>query len=152
MKWLKSTTQKTWTVNGKIIPACVTPHNDYLTVEDSEYAAISKVPVVASLIYAGGILVLSEEPAELKNSLDNLQTSNAVLQARVTQLEEELKRDKMMSQAIDVEAIKAEAQEEIRAEAVKELQEKQDALDAKDAEIKKLKKQLAEAKKVSSEA
>ena len=57
----------------------------------------------------------------------------------------------MMSQAIDVEAIKAEAQEEIRAEAVKELQEKQDALDAKDAEIKKLKKQLAEAKKVSSE-
>lgn len=151
MKWLKSTTQKTWTVNGKIIPACVTPHNDYLKVEDSEYAAMSKVPVVASLIKVGGILVLSEEPAELKNSLDNLQTSNAVLQARVTQLEEELKRDKMMSQAIDVEAIKAEAQEEIRAEAVKELQEKQDALDAKDAEIKKLKKQLAEAKKVSSE-
>ena len=94
---------------------------------------------------------MGEEPAELKNSLDNLQTSNAVLQARVTQLEEELKHDKMMSQAIDVEAIKAEAQEEIRAEAVKELQEKQDALDAKDAEIKKLKKQLAEAKKVSSE-
>ena len=151
MKWLKSTTQKTWTVNGKIIPACVTPHNDYLNVEDSEYAVMSKVPVVASLIKAGGILVLNEEPAELKNSLDNLQTSNAVLQARVTQLEEELKHDKMMSQAIDVEAIKAEAQEEIRAEAVKELQEKQDALDAKDAEIKKLKKQLAEAKKVSSE-
>lgn len=151
MKWLKSTTQKTWTVNGKIIPACVTPNNDYLVVDDDVYASIIKAPVVASLIKAGGILVLNEEPAELKNSLDNLQTSNATLQARNTQLEQELEQLKASAQSVDVEAIKAAAQEEIKAEAVKELQEKQDALDAKDAEIKELKKQLAKAKKDSSE-
>lgn len=151
MKWLKSTTQKTWTVGGKTIPACITPNNDYLVVGDDEYAVIAKTPVVASLIKAGGILVLREEPAELKNSLDNLQTSNATLQARNTQLEQELEQLKASLQSVNVEAIKAEAQEEIKAEAVKELQEKQDALDAKDAEIKELRKQLAKAKKASSE-
>lgn len=48
---------------------------------------------------------------------------------------------------MDVEAIKAEAVTSLKEEAVKELQEKQNALDEAAAEIKKLKKQLAKASK-----
>lgn len=140
MKWLKSTTQKMWTVNGKIIPACITPNNDYLVIDEDEYVRISKVPVIVSLIKAGSILVLNEEPAELKNSLTGLQESNASLMVKNTMLEEEVKRLKESHAEVDVEAIKQEAQAEIREEAIKELQEKQNR-------IEELEKQLEEAKK-----
>ena len=144
MKWLKSTTQKTWTVNGRIIPACVTPRNDYLVIEDAVFNEISKVPVVKSLINAGGILVLSEEPAELKNSVDALQGNNAALTAQVTQLQEQLKAKeaelkkaaKKGTSNVDVEKIKEEAQAEIKAQAIAELEEKE-------ARIQELEAQLA---------
>lgn len=143
MKWLKSTTQKTWTVAGKVIPACVTPHNDYLVLSDSDFNEISKVPVIKSLIGVGGILVLSEEPAELKNSVESLQGSNAELTAQITQLQEklkaketELKASKKGNTKVDIEKVREEAQAEIKAEAIKELQEKE-------ARIKELEALLA---------
>lgn len=144
MKWLKSTTQKTWTVNGKIIPACITSHNDYLIVDDSTYTEISKIPVIKSLIKAGGILVLREEPTELKNSVDALQGNNAALTAQVTQLQEQLKAKEAelkvasskKSTKVDIEKIKEEAQAEIKAQAIAELEEKE-------ARIKELEAQLA---------
>ena len=144
MKWLKSTTQKTWTVNGKIIPACITSHNDYLIVDDSTYTEISKIPVIKSLIKAGGILVLGEEPTELKNSVDALQGNNAALTAQVTQLQEQLKvkeaelkvASSKKSTKVDIEKIKEEAQAEIKAQAIAELEEKE-------ARIKELEAQLA---------
>lgn len=137
MKWLKSTTQKTWTVNGKLIPACVTSNNDYLVLQDEEYSGIVQVPVIKSLIKAGGILVLSEEPAELKNSVSALQGNNAALTARITQLEEQLKNQSTTD--INVDAIKEEAVKELKAEAIAELQ-------AKDDRIAELEKQLKAAK------
>ena len=136
MKWLKSTTQKTWTVNGKVIPACVTPHNDYLGVDDSEYATITGTPVIKSLIKAGGILVLNEEPAELKNSVSSLQGSNAALTAEITQLKEQLKTAGKKPTKAEIEKIREEAQAEIRAQAIAELEEKE-------ARIKELEAQLA---------
>ena len=136
MKWLKSTTQKTWTVNGKVIPACVTPHNDYLVIDDSEYATITGDPVIKSLIKAGGILVLSEEPAELKNSVSSLQGSNAALTAEITQLKEQLKTAGKKPTKAEIEKIREEAQAEIRAQAIAELEEKE-------ARIKELEAQLA---------
>ena len=144
MKWLKSTTQKTWTVNGKIIPACITSHNDYLIIDDSTYTEISKIPVIKSLIKAGGILVLGEEPTELKNSVDALQGNNAALTAQVTQLQEQLKAKEAelkvasskKSTKVDIEKIKEEAQAEIKAQAIAELEEKE-------ARIKELEAQLA---------
>lgn len=143
MKWLKSTTQKTWTVNGKIIPACVTPHNDYLVIEDEVFNTISNVPVIKSLIKAGGILVLSEEPAELRNSVSALQGNNAALTAQVTELqmqlkakEAELKNASKRQSKVDVEKIKEEAQAEIKQQAIAELQ-------AKEARIAELEAQLA---------
>lgn len=144
MKWLKSTTQKTWTVNGKIIPACVTPNNDYLNIDDSTFATISATPVIKSLIKAGDILVLSEEPVELKNSVEALQGNNAALTAQITQLQEQLKTKEAelktasskKATKVDVAKIKEEAQAEIKAQAIAELEEKE-------ARIKELEAQLA---------
>lgn len=146
MKWLKSTTQKTWYANGKKIPQCITPNNEYLQLEDADYAALEKMPVIASLIHAGGILVLSEEPAELKNSVEVLQGDKAALVAKNTELEARVKElEAQASQAgdaapVDVDAIKEEAVAELKAEAVAELQKKDD-------EIAELRKQLKAAEK-----
>ena len=147
MKWLKSTTQKTWTIQGKTIPACTTPHNDYLILNDSDYATISDIPVIKSLIKSNAIIVLDHEPSELKNSVEALQGSNAELSARIKQLEAEL----ASKPTVDVEALKAEFAAEKEA-ALKELDEKASAIIAeKDEQIKKLEKQLARAKGKSEE-
>ena len=142
MKWLKSTSQKAWTVMGKVIPPCLTPDNRYLEVDNSTYTSISSVPVIKSLIRAGDILVLSEEPAELKNSLSSLQSNNAVLKTQVTQLQEELKEKEQYLEAarLDAEKIKEEAQAEIKAQAVAELEEKESRIKELEAELAKLKK------------
>lgn len=133
-RWLKSTTQKAYTVQGKIIPPCVTSDNRWLKITESEYSAMKAMPVISSLIKAGGILVSIKEPEELKNSIEGLKGSNAELIAINTQLEEKIKLLESNG-SVDVEAIRAEA----RAEAQKDLQDKQQALDdalAKLAEYK----------------
>lgn len=148
MRWLKSTTQKSWVVDGLVIPPCITQDNRYLKIEDSKYTAISKKPVIASLIKAGAILVCNQEPAELKNSMTNLQSSNAQLTARNTELEarvKELEAQAVPQEPVDIEAIKTQAVEELKAEAIKELQEKDD-------EIARLKKELKAAEKAAKKA
>ena len=147
MRWMKSTTQKVWVAEGHRIPACITPKNDYCIVDEDDYAKIVANPIFKSLIAQGSILVLDKEPAELKNSLDGLQSSNAVLQARNTELEARIKEleaggDKA---PVNVEAIKEEAVAELKAEAIAELQ-------SKDAEIAELKKQLKAAEKKAAKA
>lgn len=122
-RWLKSTTQKAYTVQGKIIPPCVTSDNRWLKITESEYSAMKAMPVISSLIKAGGILVSIKEPEELKNSIEGLKGSNAELIAINTQLEEKIKILESNS-GVDVEAIRAE----VRAEAQKDLQDKQQAL------------------------
>lgn len=149
MKWLKSTTQKTWTVDGKVIPACVTPDNSYLVLQDSDYAVISSKAVIKSLINAGGILVLSEEPAELKNSLESLQGNNAELIAKNNALTERIAQLEAANKPVDVDAIKEEAVAELKAEAVAELQEKQNTIDEQTARIKELEKALKKAEKAT---
>lgn len=145
MRWLKSTSQKTWYAEGRKIPACVTPNHDYLQLSEEDYGKISKLPVIASLIKAGGILVLNEEPAELKNSVEVLSGNNAALIAKNTALEEEIKQLKAsQGPEIDVEAIKAQAVADLKAEAVAELQAKEDR-------IAELEKQLKAAKKAAKE-
>lgn len=152
MKWLKSTTQKAWTIGGKTIPACVTPHNDYLVLDESAYFKLSETPVIKSLIKSNAIIVLDHEPSELKNSVESLQGSNAELTAKITQLESELKlaREEVQSlkltksndKKVDVEKIKAEAEAD-KQKALKELDEKASAIIAeKDEYIAKLEEQV----------
>ena len=134
-RWLKSTTQKAYTVQGKVIPPCVTSDNKWLKITESEYSEMKALPVIASLIKAGGILVSIKEPEELKNSIEGLKGSNAELIARNTELEERVKLLESGS-GNDVKAIREEAQ--------KELQEKQDALDQALEEIARLKAKYEE--------
>ena len=152
MVWLKSTTQKEWVINGKIIPRCMTKDNQYLNLSDTEYNNLLSIPVFNSLVKASAILVLHQEPAEIRNSIQNLNASNAELVARNTELQTRVAElEKKVGPAVDVEKIKEEAVASLKEEAVKELQEKQDALDAATAEIEKLKKQLAKAKSKDGE-
>lgn len=156
MKWLKSTTQKSWVASCKgkqvIIPPCETPDNKWLKAEEDEYAEIAAIPVIASLVKAGGIMVLNEEPAELRNSVPALQITNtqleaenATLRARVTELEGQLKD----ATNIDIEAIKAEvrqqceeekqkALEELDAKASKEIESRDKIIEKLEKKIKKL--------------
>ena len=149
MKWLKSTTQKSWVVNvgGKqaIIPPNETSDNKWLKVDDSEWIEISTTPVIASLLKAGGIMKLDEEPAELRNSVPALQVTNtqleaenATLKARVIELEAQLKD----ATNIDIEKIKedAVAAKQVEYDALKA--EAEQALADRDKTIEKLEKKI----------
>ena len=122
----KSTTQKGYTVQGKVIPPCVTSDNKWLKMTESEYSEIKRMPVIASLIKAGGILVTVKEPEELKNSVEGLKGSNAELIAINTQLQEEIKA--LKSGDGDDSVTKRELAD-LKKEAKAELQAKQKALD-----------------------
>ena len=160
MKWLKSTTQKSWVAscNNKqiIIPQNETADNRRLALGDDAFAEVSSLPGIASLIKAGGIMVLDQEPEELKNSIPALQVSNTQLKAeldaakeRITTLETQLKD----TNPIDIEAIRDEVRRQCEVEkqqALEEAQQKYQQLEAeatqalanKDAEITKLEKKL----------
>nr|DAQ07677.1 MAG TPA: hypothetical protein [Caudoviricetes sp.] len=149
MKYLKSTTQKAYTVKGYTIPKCITPKNDYLILNDSEYSEIEKIPVIKSLIKAGGIFISDKEPSDSIKSIENLETTNAQLIARATELEaklKELERRREAGEIVNIAKIKEDAQAEIKAQAIQELQEKQNALAAAQKEIEELKAQLSSRK------
>lgn len=149
MKYLKSTTQKAYTVKGYTIPKCITPKNDYLILNDSEYSEIEKIPVIKSLIKAGGIFISDKEPSDSIKNIENLETTNAQLIARATELEaklKELERRREAGDVVNIAKIKEDAQAEIKAQAIQELQEKQSALDAAQKEIEELKAQLSSKK------
>ena len=149
MKWLKSTTQKAWVASCKnkqvVIPPCETSDNRWLQLGEDEFAEVSKTPVIASLIKANGIMVLNEEPAELRNSVPQLQVTNTQLRAeldtakvRIAQLEEQLKD----ATGVDIEAIKAEAVAAKQAEYDVLKTEAEQALADKDKTIEKLEKKI----------
>lgn len=149
MKYLKSTTQKAYTVKGYTIPKCITPKNDYLILNDSEYSEIEKIPVIKSLIKAGGIFISDKEPSDSIKNIENLEATNAQLIARATELEEKLKeleRRREAGEVVNIAKIKEDAQAEIKAQAIQELQEKQAALDDAQKEIEELKAQLSSKK------
>lgn len=131
MHYLKSTTQKEYTVQGKVIPRCINEGNKYLVLNAEEFRSISEIPVIASLIKNGFIYVSEKEPSDMRNSTDRLKESNAVLMAKNTQLQEELAALKAGNP--DVESLKKEALAEIskRDEALKKAEEEIAALKAK---------------------
>lgn len=137
MYYIKSTSQKTYVVNGKIIPACVTPENDYLVVDSAFVTEIKKMPVIASLIRNGNILILDKEPEELKNSIKGLSSSNAELIATNTELQKQVEelQKQLKTPVDDIEAIKKEA--------IDEITKRQEELDKANAEIERLKKRLS---------
>lgn len=149
--YLKSTTQKTYDVLGQHIPACVTPNNDYLKVSDAIYEKFRQMPVIRSLIEAGAIFATKTEPAEVKNSLQGLTSSNAALIAKNTELELKVKalEAKQKENSGDSDRIATlEAEWKAKYEALEAKyaaleKEATEALAVKEKEIAKLNKKLA---------
>ena len=102
MKWLKSTTQKTYLIDGKKIPACVTPDNEYLALSDDGYVTLKKNKVIASLIEGGAVLVTDVEPMSPSKQASVLTQEKALLIKENTELKEKLK------EAEDSSALRAE--------------------------------------------
>lgn len=157
MRWLKSTTQKSWVLsNGTkqfIVPQNETRDNKWLTMEEDDFAAVVNQPVVKGLIKTNAIMVLDKEPAEIKNSLPNLQVTNNTLRAENETLRAEnetlkarIKEIEEGTAGVDLEAEIAKAVDAVKAEyeqKLKDLDEKASKLiEEKDAEIKKLEKKL----------
>lgn len=96
-KWIKSTTQKTYTIAGKFVPAAVTKDNKYLNMSDSEYAKFLENKVVSSLVNAGALFVTDKEPSTptqqvstLTGRVASMTLENTKLQEKVADLEKQL--------------------------------------------------------------
>lgn len=149
MRYLKSTTQKSYMLNGKKIPQCITKDNEWLTLNDSAYAEFVQVSVVASLIKSGAIIVTDKEPTTPTKQVSQLTQVNAQQAMEITTLHEEIAKLKKQltgsANSAEVDSLKA-ALEKQRADDLAEIKQLQAD---KDAEIAKLKKQLAAAEKGS---
>lgn len=125
MKWLKSTTDKSYTAQGKVIPPATQAP---LAVTEDVYTKITGMAVIQSLIKTGGIIVLEKytDPTSTSNNrLAVLKEENTKLQARNKELE--------------AAEAKAKKFDELKAEA-------EQTIAAKNAEIEALKAQLASKK------
>ena len=157
MRWLKSTTQKSWVlgVGSKqfVVPQNESSDHRWLTMEEEDFASAISQPVVNSLVKSGAILVLDKEPAEIRNSLPNLQVTNTALKAELETVTAE--RDALKARVqeleqgttgVDLEAEIAKAVEATKAEYEQKLKDLDDKasklIEEKDAEIKKLEKKL----------
>lgn len=153
MKWLKSTTNKSWTALGKTIQGA---NGNWLQVTENDWASLSNNPVIKSLMKAGGILVLDHAPAEETTSVSlaqqevaQLRMQNTELENQVRQLQAELKAagnpqekdntiQHLQMELAGVKEKLAATEAELtstKEEAIKELQEYQ-------AKVKKLEKEL----------
>lgn len=137
MRWLKSATDKQWTVGAKgeqyIIPAI---DKKWLCIEEDVYNDISAQPVIKSLIKAKGIIVENKKPVEAEDSVPELQEKAVTLQTKVTDLETQLAE--ATNKVKDLEQKLADKEQELKdldAKASKIIEEKE-------ATIQKLEKKL----------
>lgn len=152
MKWLKSTTDKSYTAQGKIIPSS---NSAPLAVSDTVFESITSMKVIASLIKTGGIIVLDkyrdpQADSSEQRKLQQLQSENTRLADKVRELEASKPSTEVEEKAAKFDELKAEAEQALSAkdteiDALKA--EAEQALSAKDTEIEKLKAELAKAKK-----
>ena len=140
MRWLKSATEKQWTigVQGKQI---VIPGSDkkWLCMEEEAYNELSAQPVIKSLIKAKGIIVMNKKPVEAEDSVPELQEKTVTLQTRVTDLETQLKEATDKVTALEQQLATKEQE-------LKDLDEKATKIiEEKDTTIQKLEKKLKKA-------
>ena len=140
MRWLKSATEKQWTIGaqGKQV---IIPGSDkkWLCVEEDVYNEISAQPVIKALIKAKGIIVMNKKPVEAEDSIPELQDANLTLQNKVNDLTAQLTEAQNKIKELEEQVTQGEA-------ALKELDEKASSLIAeKDATIQKLEKKLKKA-------
>lgn len=126
MKYLKSSTNKAYVIQGRTVPPLVNKGNQWLSVTDDEYISIKKIAAVGSLIDAGAIIVRDKSPQHTNTAV----TENVGLKEELQQSQTALKEATAAREASEAQfrALKAEAEQ---------------TLAEKEAEIAKLKEQLA---------
>lgn len=136
MKWLKSTTNKSYTAQGHTIPGV---NSAPLAVDEATYSKITEMAVIKSLVKTGQIIVLekyTEEPNKAADARDAriqlLASENERLADRVRELENAAPAEEPATNK-EVKAAKAEAKK--ANDALAELQAQYDALKA-EAEAK----------------
>ena len=127
MKWLKSTTSKSYTAEGKTIPAM---NQTPLAVSDELFDRIAKMAVIKSLIKTGGIIVLDKyteagvsSDAKLEK-IRTLSTENENLRAKVAQLEAAAKEPSTETSEAEIKLAELEAKyAQLEAEANQKISE-----------------------------
>ena len=142
MKWLKSTTQKSYIIEGKKIPQCITPNNEYLALSDEGYRNFMKNAVIKSLVNGGSILVTDIEPQSPSQQASSLSKEKALLIKENTELKEKLKvAEDGSATKVELETTKAELASLREKYAALEAQYKELETEAKST-IKELQDQL----------
>ena len=148
MRWLKSATEKQWTIGAQgkqiVIPGA---DKKWLCMEEDVYNEISAQPVIKSLIKAKGIIVMNKKPVEAEDSVPELQEKNVTLQTKVTDLETQLaelqaKNTELETQLANAEADKNSALAELDAKASGIIAEKDTQIADLEAKVTKLEKKL----------
>lgn len=144
MRWLKSATEKQWTVGAKgqqiIIPAA---DKKWLCIEEDVYNEIVAQPVIKSLIKVKGIIVENKKPVEAEDSIPELQDKNLELKNEVEDLKAQLteaqgKLKELEEQVANAEADKAAALAELDAKASKLIEERDTTIQKLEKKLKKL--------------
>lgn len=139
MRWLKSATEKQWTV-GVQGRQLVIPGSDkkWLCMEEDVYNELSAQPVIKSLIKAKGILVMDKKPIEAEDSVPELQEKTVTLQTKITDLETQLaeaqaKNDELTTQL----ATKEQELKDLDDKASKIIEEKDKTIEKLEKKLKK---------------
>lgn len=124
MKYLKSATNKTYIIDGKIVPSAVNRGNKWLGISDEEYIAVMKKAAVKSLVEAGAILVRDKAPASMTVDTTTAAASQELVAARAQVQEEQERFNALKNEA---ETALAAKDEQIRAlqEQLKAMQEEE---------------------------
>ena len=140
MRWLKSATDKQWTIGAKgqqiVIPAA---DKKWLCMEEDVYNEISAQPVIKSLIKAKGIIVMNKKPIEAEDSVPELQEKTVTLQTKVTDLDTQLVE--ATNKVKDLEQQLADKEQELKDLDAKASQ----IIEEKETTIHKLEKKLKKA-------
>lgn len=112
-KWLKSTTNKSYTVLGLTIPKAVVTRGkkEYLQVSDTQWTKISAIKAVQALVKQGYIQVLSSSPGSEANVTIRPEQKLAALRLENTQLKKD--NEKKLARS-DAALERAQALQELR--------------------------------------
>lgn len=84
MKYIKSTSAYSYSIEGFVIPSM---RGKYLQVTTEGYGRLIGNKVFNSLVTTGGIVVYHEKPADMPISNEELLRENAILKAKLAQHE-----------------------------------------------------------------
>lgn len=115
MYWIKSTNDFSHTMAGHVIPRVHTPNNAYLEADENVYKELKGIPVFNALVKSGGIVVFTKRPSDMQDAPDILKLQQKNLEAKNSQLNDEIAELKRQLAEKDVE-LKAKDRELKKAE------------------------------------